>query len=196
MYICINKKAKTMKTQNAPVGFANFMIKMKTIPFIDIDGNEALVSFKTIEEAVKCFDYSKNIPFYDQPLIVECNQSKRPLHTLTFGERKHFEHGLRSYYRRCCLNPDSLEAYEKKVAEYILSSFSEKTKKYAGLDVKSVIEMISSKTNSHGEIVMIFPEHFTCSVQDCFENDAFFEDAANEFLPGVHLLVHSQCAAM
>lgn len=90
-----------------------------------------------------------------------------------------------------------LKEYENKVAQGLLSKFDAKTRKYAGVDKKSMLHMIKGHVNAYREFEPNYPDHFTQTVDEMWENDESIEKAIEYFYnEGVKALVMGTLKAM
>jgi len=90
----------------------------------------------------------------------------------------------------------TLEEFVKQVVEQILQGFDAVTKKYAGVDEKSVLDMIGGHLNEHKEFVLNYPDHFNISVEEMWENDHSVEVTVKYYRSGIRSLVNGTLSAM
>lgn len=85
--------------------------------------------------------------------------------------------------------------YYNDFAYAILAQFSDRIKKYVGLDIEGVLDMCGSKSVD-GEEVMNYPNHFDKSIGRFYEEGKTIAEAVDYFLPGIKSLVNGQASAM
>lgn len=93
------------------------------------------------------------------------------------------------------MKTDNIELYYKEVSQKILNSFSNTEIRMAGLNLKEVENMISSKRNEHGELEPAF-SLFTKTIDQYYENGDDTDIAVSELQPICHQLVNAQLSVM
>lgn len=89
-----------------------------------------------------------------------------------------------------------LNEYINTVALNILNSFSYSVKKYAGLDLPTIVKELTSVKNIHNELVSMYHPTIDKCIEDFWEEGSSVEEAVNYLFPKYSLLVNSQCEVM
>lgn len=93
------------------------------------------------------------------------------------------------------MKTDNIEEYYKEVCQKILNSFGNTVQRMAGLNLKEIEDMVSSKKNEHQELEPRF-SLIEKTIDQFYENGQDTDEAVSYLQPICHILINGQLSVM